>query len=41
MLLCRCGGSPACVCVQLQERIGELEQDRDLLKDSNEKLLNR
>uniref|UniRef100_A0A3B4EY20 RPGRIP1 like n=1 Tax=Pundamilia nyererei TaxID=303518 RepID=A0A3B4EY20_9CICH len=24
----------------LQERIGELEQDRDLLKDSNEKLLN-
>ncbi|XP_026028110.1 protein fantom isoform X1 [Astatotilapia calliptera] len=25
---------------QLQERIGELEQDRDLLKDSNEKLLN-
>ncbi|CAI5671133.1 unnamed protein product [Oreochromis niloticus] len=25
---------------QLQERIGELEQERDLLKDSNEKLLN-
>ncbi|XP_039893259.1 protein fantom isoform X5 [Simochromis diagramma] len=25
---------------QLQERIGELEQDRDLLKDSNKKLLN-
>lgn len=30
-----------CVCVQLQERISELEQERDLLKDSNEKLLNR
>lgn len=34
-------GSPVCVCTQLQERISELEQERDLLKESNEKLLNR
>lgn len=40
-MLRRCGWLTCCVCVQLQERVGELEQERDLLKDSNGKLLNR
>lgn len=46
---CVCGDQPPHtlllvvfrVVVQLKERISELEQDRDLLKENNEKLVNR
>ncbi len=33
--------SPVSPLLQLQERISEVEQERDLLKENNEKLVNR
>lgn len=31
----------SCGLLQLQERLSEVEQERDLLKENNEKLVNR